>query len=140
MADVESVVRTVSIVPEFLYRAGIDRPDVVRHGHIKDTVRQNGRSLDRLTLAGLEAPNLLEPGDIVGSNLSEAGMPLTGVSAVKGEPAIGRRVEQVVWIDALGSRFPLWSKEGQSDQNCETQQGAHAAPSRVFGGHFNVSR
>src|SRR5207302_11249295 len=100
-ADVERAIGRILVMPECLRGAGVDRPDVVRRSHVEDAVRQNRRSLDGRILVSLETPNLLERADILRCKLGQTGMPLTGVTAVKVEPAIGGRVEQILRIDAL---------------------------------------
>jgi hypothetical protein len=72
------------------------------NGMLYVTTPDNWRSLDSLILASLEAPNLVEGSDILRFNLSKTGMPLTGVTAVKVEPAIRRSVEKTFRIDAWG--------------------------------------
>ena len=139
MADVERIVGRILVVPELLGRAGVDSPDVVRRGHVEDAVRQNRRRLDLWLLAGLEAPNLLELADVFRSNPSKAGMPLTVVTAVKGQPAIGGRVKQVLGIDTLGLdawRSPIGrNDDGESDSRSNTKNSAH-----VSSNYFNVSK
>ena len=59
MADVERAVAGMGVVPNLLRGAGVNGPEVVGRGEVEDAVRQNGRGLDGLILAGLEAPDLL---------------------------------------------------------------------------------
>src|ERR1044071_7885985 len=90
MTDVKRVVGRIPIMPQFLRRARVHSPDVVRSRDVKNAVAQNRRRLDRLILPRLEAPYLLELADIFRSDLSKTGVPPARIVAVKGEPAILR--------------------------------------------------
>src|SRR5579871_3627117 len=87
MADVESIVGRILIMPEFLARARVGGPDVVRRSHIKHAVRKNRGSLD-LILPGLKTPNLLELSDVVRCDFGKAGMTPPGIVAVESEPGV----------------------------------------------------
>ena len=103
--DVKGVVLGVLVMPEFLAGARVDGPEVIGRRDVDDAVRHDRRGLE--PLAGLEAPDLFEPADILGSDLGQLAVPLAGVIAVISEPGVRGGIEQffrvyVLCADAAG--------------------------------------
>ena len=69
LPDVVPFVGRVLIVPDQMPGAGIDGPQVIGDGEVKDSVNQQGCGFDARRLIGLKGPGQTKPADICGGNL-----------------------------------------------------------------------
>ena len=57
MPDVKARIRRIGVVPDGIRRARIERPNVVRSGHVQDAVEEDWRGFYFRGLPGLERPS-----------------------------------------------------------------------------------
>src|ERR1700738_3158420 len=82
MANMQTLVGRIGIVPDLGARAGINSPNVIGYRYIQNTVSDNGRRLDLGCLACLKGPGECEFTHIRWSNLTQMTVTLAGVVAV----------------------------------------------------------
>src|SRR5579872_4409593 len=103
VTDVERVIDLVLVVPPLLTRARVHGPDIIWRSDVESAIHQDRRRLNRLVPGGLKAPGLFQISDILRRDLRQLAVALAIVFAVVSEPRIGRRIQQLLWIDALRS-------------------------------------
>src|SRR5438477_407833 len=121
MADVQTLVRRIGVVPQWMCRPGIERPDVVRRRHVQNAIDKDGSGLDLRGLSGFEGPGKRKLVDVRRRNLRQPAMVLTRVCAVIGRPTLTRRLLECTGIQSLSPRPALERKQHQNQTGARSQ-------------------
>jgi len=71
MADVKTLVRRIGVVPQWMCRPGIERPDIVRRRHVQNAIDKDRSGLDLRGLSGFEGPGERKLVDVRRRNLRQ---------------------------------------------------------------------
>ena len=103
-------------------RPGIERPDVVRRGHVQNAIHKDRSGLDLRGLSGFEGPGERKLVDVRRRNLRQPAMMLTRVCAVIGRPTLAWRLQECTGIQSLSKCRALERKHHQNQTRSRAQR------------------
>jgi hypothetical protein len=100
VADVLADRRPV-VMPHLVAAAGIDRPDIVRHREVEDSIHEERTGLDFSRQMSLEGPGHPQIADVLRCDLGELAVTPAGVIAMVERPRVRGRAQELSVVEVL---------------------------------------
>src|ERR1700733_4923528 len=102
MADVITLSGGMAEVPQLVPGVRVDRPDIVWHGEVQNTIDQQRGGLDLGALIGLKGPGKAKVDDILRRDLCKTAVAFAGIISVIERPAIRGWMLYLFGFEILG--------------------------------------
>src|SRR5260370_38245669 len=111
----ETLVRQIRVVPHWMCRPGVERPDVVRRRTVQTAIDEDRSGLSLRGVARFERPYERKLVDVRRRNLRQAAVGLAGVRAEIRWPTVDRRIQECSRIRRLSQGRTLERKQRNQD-------------------------